>query len=166
MKKLKKLVILVLALAMIGGIAAPVTPVQAASGYGFKSKGVTVKPGEDAEAFVKANKKWLKKTKNSKSCVSSSGYDVTRKYKYFTLTTYSGKKNGYGIVESITITNKSVKTPEGLHCGDDVDTLKECYSKAEKLGDTYSVQKGKTRIVITVKDDVVKKIEYLYTGTY
>jgi hypothetical protein len=166
MKKLKKLVLLVLTLAMIGGIAAPVVPAQAASGYGFKSKGVTVKPGGNAKAFIKANKKYLKKTKNAKSCVSSSGYDVTRKYKYFTLTTYAEKKNGYGIVESISITNKSVKTPEGLHCGDDVDKIKECYSKAQKLGSTYSVKKGKTRIVITVKDDVVKEIEYLYTGTY
>jgi hypothetical protein len=59
-----------------------------------------------------------------------------------------------------------VKTPEGLSCGDDASNITECYSKAKKSGNCYSVTKGKTKIVISVKDDVVTEIEYLYTGKY
>jgi hypothetical protein len=166
MKNLKKLLIIVLALVMISGVAADATTVKAASGYGFKSNGVTVKPGGDAKKFIKANKKWIKSTKNSKSCVANSGYDVTRKYKYFTIITLADKKNGYGKLESISITNKSVETPEGLKCGDDESQIKECYSKAKKSGIVYTVSKGKTKLVITVKDETVTEIEYLYTGSY
>jgi hypothetical protein len=151
---------------MISGVAADATTVQAASGYGFKSASVTVKPGQDAKKFIKANKKWLKSTKNNKSCVSSSGYDVTRKYKYFTIVTLASKKNGYGKLETISITNKSVETPEGLKCGDDESEIKECYSKAKKSGSVYSVSKGKTKIVIVVESGKVTEIEYLYTGKY
>jgi hypothetical protein len=167
-KTLKTLVILVLAVVMAFTAAVPTGSVQAASGYGFKSKGVTIKPGGKAEKFIKANKKYLVKgkTTNSKSCVAESGYDVTRVYKYFTIVTYASKKNGYGKLESISITSKKVTTPEGLSCGDDVDAIKECYSKAKKTGKCYSVTKGKTKIVISVEDDVVTEIEYLYTGKY
>jgi hypothetical protein len=166
MKKLRRLVIIVLALVMISGVAADATTVSAASGYGFKSAGVTIKPGGDSKKFIKANKKWLKKTKNGKSCVSSSGYDITRKYKYFTIVTYADKKNGYGKLESLSITNKSVKTPEGLKCGDDESKIKECYSKAKKSGSVYNVSKGKTKLIISVEDEKVTEIEYFYTGTY
>jgi hypothetical protein len=167
-KTFKTLVILVLAVVMAFGAAVQTTPVQAASGYGFKSKGVTIKPGGSAKKFIKANKKYLikGKTTNSKSCVADSGYDVTRVYKYFTIVTYASKKNGYGKLESISITNKSVKTPEGLSCGDDASNITECYSKAKKSGSCYSVTKGKTKIIISVKNDVVTEIEYLYTGKY
>jgi hypothetical protein len=167
-KTFKTLVILVLAVVMAFGAAVQTTPVQAASGYGFKSKGVTIKPGGSAKKFIKANKKYLikGKTTNSKSCVADSGYDVTRVYKYFTIVTYASKKNGYGKLESISITNKSVKTPEGLSCGDDASNITECYSKAKKSGSCYYATKGKTKIIISVKNDVVTEIEYLYTGKY
>jgi hypothetical protein len=166
MKKLRRLVVIVLALVMISGVAADATTVQAASGYGFKSQGVTIKPGGNAEKFIKANKKYLKKTTNKKTCIASSGYDIVRKYKYFTIITYASKKNGYGKLESLSITNKSVKTPEGLKCGDDESKIKECYSKAKKSGSVYNVSKGKTKIIITVEDEKVTEIEYFYTGTY
>jgi hypothetical protein len=166
LKKLTKVIMVILAVVTICGAAAPAVSVQAAGGYGFKSKGVTVKPGASAEKFIKANKKWLKKTTNSKSCVASSGYDVTRKYKYFTIVTYADEKDGTGVLESISITNKSVKTPEGLSCGDDEDAITECYSDAKKSGSCYSTKKGNTKIVITVEDDAVTEIEYLYTGKY
>jgi hypothetical protein len=166
MKKLRRLVIIVLALVMISGGAADATTVQAASGYGFKSQGVTIKPGGDSKKFIKANKKYLKKTTNKKTCIASSGYDIVRKYKYFTIITYADKKNGYGKLESISITNKKVETPEGLKCGDDESQIKECYSKAKKSGSVYNVSKGKTKLIISVKDEKVTEIEYFYTGTY
>jgi hypothetical protein len=167
MKKLKRLVVIALALIMLSGAAADAVTVQAASGYGFKSAGVTVKPGGNAEKFIKANKKWLKKTENKGTCVAGSGYDITRTYKYFSITTYSKKKNGYGKLESISITNKSVKTPEGLKCGDSESAIKKCYSKAKKKSDMiYTVTKGKTQLVISLSNKKVSEIEYIYTGSY
>lgn len=161
---LKRVVTFTLALMMVLTVIAPVS--VSAAGYGFKSKGVTVKPGSSASSFISANKCYLQKTSNSKSCIANSGYDITRKYKYFTLVTYASKKNGTGKVESIAISNKSVTTPEGLKCGDKVSKLKKCYSKASKIGSNYSVLNGKTKIIFKISNSKVSKITYLYTGTF
>ena len=166
MNKLKKMVAFLLACVCLTVCVVPAADVHAASGYAFKSKGVSVTPGKSAKSFIKANKKYYVSIKNSTSCVASSGYDVTRVYKYFTLVTYSDKKNGEGKVESITITDPAVTTMEGAHCGMDVDELKDTYKKAKKLGSTYYVTKGKTKIVFLMEDDAVKEITYLYTGKF
>ena len=166
MSKMKKMVAFLLACVCFMVCVVPTVETNAASTYGFKSKGVTAIPGKSASAFIKANKKYYVSTKNSKSCVASSGYDVTRVYEYFTLVTYSTKKNGEGKVESITITNQDVTTVEGAHCGMSVDELKDIYKKAKKLGSTYSVTKGKTKISFLIEDDEVTEINYLYTGKF
>lgn len=166
MNNLKKMVAFLLVCLCLIMSVTPAMEASAASGYSFKSKGATATPGSSASSFIKANKKYFKKMKNSASCVASSGYDVTREYKYFTLVTYADKKNGKGKVESITIKNKDVTTPEGAHCGMSVDELKEIYKNAKKLAKTYYVTKGKTKISFLIKDDKVSEINYLYTGKY
>ena len=166
MNKLKKIAAFLLACVCLTVCVVPVMNVDAASTYAFRSKGVSVAPGKSASDFIKANKDYYVSIKNSRSCVASSGYDVTREYKYFTLVTYSTKKNGEGKVESITITDSDVTTVEGAHCGMDVEKLKKIYKKAKKLGSTYYVKKGKTKIVFLVEDDEVAEINYLYTGSF
>lgn len=166
MNRLKKLAAFVLACVCLTVCVVPAMDVSAASAYEFKSKGVSVAPGKSASAFIKANKKDYESIKNSATCVASSGYDVIRVYKYFTLITYSDKKNGEGKVESITIIDPSVTTVEGAHCGMDTDELKDIYKKAKKLGSTYYVTKGKTRISFVIEDDKVKEITYSYTGKF
>lgn len=165
LKGIKKFIVLVLAIVMLAPMVAPTT-VEAASGYGFKSKGVTVKPGGNASSFIDANKSYYKSIKSAKSCIANKGYDVTRRYTYFTLVTYASDKNGKGKVEQIAITSKSVSTPEGLKCGNTVSKLKKCYKNAKKLGSNYYVTKGKTKITFKIKSDKVTQITYLYTGKF
>lgn len=166
MNKWKKLLAFAMVCLCMSACVLQVKEVNAASAYSFKSKGATATPGSSASKFIKANKKYYVKTSNSKSCIASKGYDVTRKYKYFTLVTYSTKKNGTGKVESVTITNKDVTTREGAHCGMKVSDLKKKYKSAKKLGSTYYVTKGKTKIVFSISDDKVKEINYVYTGSF
>ncbi len=144
----------------------PAAYVNGASGYGFRSQGVTVKPGGKAAKFIDANRKYLSKTTNAKSCIAKSGYDVTRVYTYFTIVTYASKKNGKGKLESITITNPQVVTPEGLSCGMDESEVKKCYDKAKSNEGVYIASKGKTKLYIETANGKVKSIEYLYSGKY
>lgn len=166
MKQIKKIVAVVLVCVCMVACVLPMTEVNGASGYAFKSKGVTVAPGQDAKAFIKANKSYYMSMKNAKSCVASSGYDVTRVYKFFTLVTYSKSRNGEGKVESIMITNPKVTNPEGAHCGMSVDELKRTYKNCKKLGSTYYIMKGKTKLSFYVEDGEVAEINYLYTGAF
>ena len=165
MKNQKKFTIVVILMVMICCMM-PMGSVHAASGYGFRSQGVTVKPGGSAAKFIDANRKYLVKTTNTKSCISKSGYDVKRVYTYFTIVTYASKKNGKGKLESITITNPQVVTPEGLSCGMNESEIKKCYSKAKETNGVYVAAKGKSKICIETADGKVKSIEYLYAGKY
>lgn len=166
MNKIKKIVAFLMACVCLMVCVAPSMEISAASGYAFKSKGVAVAPGCDASKFIKANKSFYVSKKNGTSCVASSGFDVTRKYKYFTLVTYSKTKDGEGKVETITFTNPKVTTVEGAHCGMTVKELKEIYKNAKKLGKNYYVTKGKTKILFSIKSDKVSEINYSYTGQY
>lgn len=162
MKKIKIIMILAVMICCM----MPTAFVNAASGYGFRSQGVTVKPGGKAAKFIEANSKYLSNTTNSKSCIAKSGYDVKRVYTYFTIVTYASKKNGKGKLESISITDPQVITPEGLSCGMDESKIKECYDKAKLTGSIYVATKGKTKICIKAENGKVESIEYLYTGKY
>lgn len=144
----------------------PMVSVNAASGYGFRSQGVTVKPGGSAAKFIEANRKYLVKTTNAKSCIAKSGYDVKRVYTYFTIVTYAPNKNGTGKLESITITNPQVVTPEGLSCGMNESEIKKCYRKAKAAKGVYVAAKGKTKICVETANGKVKSIEYLYAGKF
>lgn len=166
MKRLKKIAAFVLACICLTVCVVPTVHADAAGSYAFKSKGAFATPGKNARAFIKANKDYYVSTSNSTSCIAGSGYDVTRRYKYFTLVTYAGKRNGKGKVESVTITDPQVTTVEGAHCGMSVDQLKDIYKRAAKFGSTYSVTKGKSKITFVTSDDKVTEIRYLYTGTF
>lgn len=96
MNKMRKVIVFTMVCVCLTLCAVPSMDVNAASVYSFKSKGVKATPGKSAADFIKANRRYYVGIKNSKSCVASSGYDVTREYKYFTLVTYSSKKNGKG----------------------------------------------------------------------
>lgn len=166
MNKLKKFAAFILACVCLIVCVVPAVNADAASSYQFKSRGVSVTPGKSAKAFIKANQRDYVSISNSRSCIASSGYDVTRVYKYFTLVTYSTVRDGEGKVESITITDPKVTTVEGAHCGMSVDDLKKAYKKAKKLGSNYYVTKRKTKILFLVEDDKVKEIIYSYTGKF
>lgn len=166
MKKLKSFGVALIVMILMVCVVIPTTA-SAANGYGFRSQSVTIKPGDSASKFIKANKKYLVgKPKNAKTCIASSGYDVTRTYKYFKITTYASKKNGEGKLESLTITSSKVTTPQKIKIGTKESDIKKKIKNVRKLGKVYISDLGKTRISIKVKNSKVSSIEYLYTGNF
>ena len=89
MKKSKKIISLVLAIAMV--LLVPVSVVSAApKGYGFRYAGVTVYVHGKAEKLIDKMGEPNKKSK-SKSCAYD-GEDIKYVYDDFTLVTYTEKK--------------------------------------------------------------------------
>ena len=88
MKKSKKIISLVLAIAMV--LLVPVSVVSAApKGYGFRYAGVTVYVHGKASGLIDKMGEPNKKSK-SKSCAYD-GEDIKYVYDEFTLVTYTGK---------------------------------------------------------------------------
>lgn len=103
MKKSKKIISLVLAIAMV--LLVPVSVVSAApKGYGFRYAGVTVYVHGKASELIDKMGEPNKKSK-SKSCAYD-GEDIKYVYDEFTLVTYTEKNGGTEYVQSIKFTSK------------------------------------------------------------
>ncbi len=161
MKKMKKVLLsLVLVAALVcGHLAVPAT-VEAASGYNFTYKGVTIGMGDKAATFIKKAGKPKKKTEK-KSCAYK-GKDRTYRYSYFTLTTYSNSNKGTEYVDSITLTSRKVSTKEGIKVGDTVSKMKKKYGKNKGKFRIYTYTKGKSKLIFTTNSkNVITKIQYV-----
>lgn len=157
MKKCMKMIMsLLLVFSLVAGLS--VTSVDAASGYKFKNKGVSITIGSNARRFIK---KAGKCTRTAKKSCAYNGEDITYKYDNFTLTTYSTKKGGKEYVNSITFTNSKVSTKEGIKIGSTEKQVKKKYKKAKENFGVYTATKGKSKIIITVDDGVVSAIKYV-----
>ena len=122
MKKSKKIISLVLAIAMV--LLVPVSVVSAApKGYGFRYAGVTVYVHGKASGLIDKMGEPNKKSK-SKSCAYD-GEDIKYVYDEFTLVTYTEKNGGTEYVQSIKFTSKKVKTKEGIKIGSKEKTMKK-----------------------------------------
>ena len=111
MKKSKKIISLVLAIAMV--LLVPVSVISAApKGYGFRYAGVTVYVHGKASGLIDKMGEPNKKSK-SKSCAYD-GEDIKYVYDEFTLVTYTEKNGGTEYVQSIKFTSKKAKTKEGI----------------------------------------------------
>lgn len=136
-----------------------VVNVDAASGYKFKYKGISITIGDSATKFIK--KAGKPKSKTEKKSCAYGGKDRTYKYSYFTLTTYSKTDNGTEYVNSIVLTSSKVSTKEGIKIGSTEKQVKKKYKSAKENFGVYTVTKGKSKLVITVDDGKVTKIQYL-----
>ena len=106
MKKSKKIISLVLAIAMV--LLVPVSVISAApKGYGFRYAGVTVYVHGKASGLIDKMGEPNKKSK-SKSCAYD-GEDIKYVYDEFTLVTYTEKNGGTEYVQSIKFTSKKGK---------------------------------------------------------
>lgn len=121
MKKSKKIISLVLAIAMV--LLVPVSVISAApKGYGFRYAGVTVYVHGKASGLIDKMGEPNKKSK-SKSCAYD-GEDIKYVYDEFTLVTYTEKNGGTEYVQSIKFTSKKAKTKEGIKIGSKEKTMK------------------------------------------
>ncbi len=158
MKKLMKVFLsIMLVCSLVAGVC--VVNADAASGYGFKYNGVTITIGSSATNFLKKAGTPTKKTEK-KSCAYA-GKDRTYKYKNFTITTYSKSDKGTEYINSIQLTTSKVSTKEGIKIGSSEKDVKKKYKSATYKFGVYTATKGKTKLLITVKNSKVTAIKYV-----
>lgn len=133
-------------------------PADAAAGYRFKYKGVTVTMHSAAKKFLKKAGK-AQKTKVKKSCAYK-GKDRTYQYKDFIFYTYSKSAKGAEYVMGVTFRTNKVATKEGVKIGSPVSMVTKKYGKAKPKFGIYTYKKGKSKIQFEVVNKTVKNIRY------
>ncbi|MBR6229421.1 MAG: hypothetical protein IKQ97_06765 [Eubacterium sp.] len=160
---MKKTVKIVVAMALILSLCLPMInggkAEAARAGYYFTYKGASITMGSKAKKFLKKAGDPISKNKK-KSCAYK-GYDYTRKYPGFTLSTYTNSSTGPEIVNCITFLDGSVSTNEGIHIGSTESEMKSAYGDGSSISGIYSYVKGKTKLQIQVVSGAVKLIRYV-----
>lgn len=158
-KVLKRMMAVVLVLALVAPVVVKTDSDAAAKGFYFKNAGVSITMGSKAAKFIKAAGK-PKSTKVTKSCAYK-GLDRVRKYKNFILYTYSNSKNGAEYVNGITFTASSAKTKEGIKIGSTEAAMKKAYGEATPIMNVCTYTKGKSVLNIQVKNGKVTNLQYV-----
>ena len=98
----------------------------------------------------------------SPSCAYT-GLDKCYVYKGFSIYTYPDDKGADRVLQ-IVLTDDSLRTPEGLIIGDTAQKVIELYGEdyAESNG-SYAYTRGKTALMIIMKNGRVLSIQYGYT---
>lgn len=160
--EIKKTVRKVMAFLLVLSMCAPIvfsTKGEAAKGYYFKYSGVSVTMGSKAKKLIKAAGK-PSALKKKKSCAFK-GYDRTRQYSGFILSTYTNSKKGAEYVNGITFTSSSVKTKEGIHIGSSKQDVIDAYGKKNPNEAGFMIYtKGKTKLLIRVESNKVTMLRY------
>lgn len=133
-------------------------PAEAAAGYQFKYKSVTVTMHSAAKKFLKKAGK-AQKTKVKKSCAYK-GKDRTYQYKDFIFYTYSKSAKGAEYVMGITFRTNKVATKEGVKIGSPETMVTKKYGKAKPKFGIYTYKKGKSKVQFEVTNNVVTNIRY------
>lgn len=91
------------------------------------------------------------------------GMDKCYVYKGFSIYTYPDDKSADHVLQ-VVLTDDSLSTPEGLKIGDEAQKVTELYGEdyTESNG-SYAYTRGKTSLMIIVKDGRVQSIQYGYT---
>lgn len=157
----KRLLVFVMVMSMIVPFLVESRSDAAKKGYYFSNAGVSVTMGSKAKKFIKKAGTPIS-LKKSKSCAFK-GYDRIRKYSGFILYTYTKTKTGPEYVNGITFLNGSVKTNEGIRIGSTESEMKSVYGNGTNSMGVYMYNKGKTRLMLQIKDGRVANIKYAMT---
>ena len=99
--------------------------------------------------------------KESPSCAYT-GMDKFYIYNGFSIYTYPDN-DAVDHVLQIVLTDDSLSTPEGLTLGDAASKVEQIYGEPAKKSDSsYLYTDGTTNLVITIKNDAVSAIQYIY----
>ena len=99
--------------------------------------------------------------KESPSCAYT-GMDKFYIYNGFSIYTYPDN-DAVDHVLQVVLTDDSLSTPEGLTLGDAASKVTDLYGEPAKKSDSsYLYTDGTTNLVITIKNDVVSAIQYIY----
>lgn len=166
-KEIRKQVRRVMVFLLVMSICAPFAfakKSEAAKGYKFTYAGETVTIGSKAKKLIKAAGKPNSYSKK-KSCAYK-GLDRTRQYDDFILGTYSNSKKGAEYVLSITFLTSSIKTKDGIGIGSSKNDMLNAYgTKCTKSNGVYIYTKGKTKLMLQVKNDKVAQIRFVMNKT-
>lgn len=152
----KVITICLAAVLVMGSVA---QPAEAAAGYKFKYKGVTITMHSPAKKFIKKAGK-VQKKKVKKSCAYK-GKDRTYQYRDFILYTYSKSAKGAEYVMGVTFRTNKVATREGVKIGSPESLIKKKYGKAKAKFGIYTYKKGKCKLQFEIANKKVRNIRYV-----
>ena len=157
---MRRLLLLAIAIMVAGIILVSCTNGGKIEKYIFKSGGVEIIPGEDSAAILGA---LGKESSYDEVDIGCGNNEVGKVYSYsgFKIQTYPDNSKDY--VDTVTITNDSVSTPEGITIGSSRDDVIKAY------GDGYTEKsngivyiKDKTTLSFVIRDGLVTSIIYDY----
>ena len=128
--------------------------------YVFKSGSVEIVPGEDSSAVISALGEANSYDEEDIGCGNN---EMAKVYNYggFQIKTYPD--NSKDFIDTVTIKNDSVSTPEGITIGSYRDDVIAAYGEDyEEKGDGLIYKNGKTTLNIVVRDGAVTSIYYDY----
>ena len=156
MKHLKHLLLLTLVLCLC-------LPLVVACGggdtktYSFRYGSATLTPGTPAKDALTALGEPLSFSESG-SCGGIPGTDKVYRYTGFTVYTVPGTEGD--TVNTIALTDDSVKTPEGLSIGSTRQDVTDALGIGEQSGDTLVYVGGSTRLTFSLRDGKVTGIHY------
>lgn len=129
--------------------------------YSFASGSTVLTPGKNASGVISALGAYQNYSESG-SCGGIEGKDKVYVYAGFTLETTPGKEGGsiVDIINRITVTDDSVKTPEGLAIGDAKQAVISKLGAGEESGDALIYSGKTTRLTITFRDGKITSIQY------
>lgn len=158
---MRRLLLLALAIMVAGIILVSCSNGGKVDKYIFKSGSVEIVPGEDSSATLDA---LGKENAYDEVDIGCGNNEVGKVYSYsgFKIQTYPDNSKDY--VDTVTITNDSVSTPEGISIGSSREDVIRAY------GDEYTEKsngiiyiKDKTTLSFVIRDGAVTSIIYDYS---
>lgn len=157
---MKKIILLILSLLIAGISLVCCTSKEKADKYTFKSGAVEIIPGEDSSDIVAALGNANSYDEEDIGCGNN---EVAKIYNYsgFQIKTYPDNSKDY--IDTVTIKNDSVSTPEGITIGSSrEDVIKAYGDNYETRGDGIIYKKDKTTLNIIIRNDTVASLYYDY----
>ena len=157
---MRRLLLLALAILTVGIMLVSCGGGNKVDKYIFKSGSVDIVPGEDSTAALSA---LGKESAYDEVDIGCGNNEVGKVYSYsgFKIQTYPDNSKDY--IDTVTITNDSVSTPEGISIGSSRDDVIKAY------GDGYTEKsngivyiKDKTTLSFVIRDGAVTSIIYDY----
>lgn len=157
---MKRLLLLILALLVAGIMLVSCDNKGKVEKYVFKSGSVEIVPGEDSSAVISALGEANSYDEEDIGCGNN---EMAKVYNYvgFQIKTYPDSSKDF--IDTVTIKNDSVSTPEGITIGSSRDDVIAAYGEDyEEKGDGLIYKNGKTTLNIVVRDGAVTSIYYDY----
>lgn len=157
---MRRLLLLSLAIMIAGIILVSCSNGGKVDKYIFKSGSVEIVPGEDSSAVLNA---LGRENSYDEVDIGCGNNEVGKVYSYsgFKIQTYPDNSKDY--VDTVTITNDSVSTPEGITIGSSREDVIKAY------GDGYTEKsngivyiKDKTMLSFVIRDGAVTSVVYDY----